>query len=224
MRFQLSNEFIRRCITGFALGIGFWVVFSYFPPLCFSLALLLILLLIIIFEWTRFFSTSTPLFWTLMPLYLIIPFGMLISLNHSPEYHHLLFILFMMVFGFDTGSYLAGNLLGKTLIAPTMSPKKTWEGAIGGYIFSYCAALFIIFEQGYAFPSLLFLALITGITCTLALLGDLFESFLKRRVHLKHSGTLLPGHGGLLDRFDGIIFDVFFFYLYKNQLIQIFYK
>src|SRR3990167_10740082 len=99
MRFQLSNEFIQRFITGFALGAGFWVVFCYFPPICFSLVLLLILLLIIIFEWTRFFSIAAPTFWALMPLYLIIPFGLLISLNHTPEYHNLLFILFMLVFG-----------------------------------------------------------------------------------------------------------------------------
>ncbi len=218
MPFHLSTEFIQRFITGIALGLGFWIVFCYFPPICFSLLLLLIVLLIIIFEWTRFFSIETPPFWILMALYLIIPFGMLIALNHSPNYHNLLFILFMLVFGFDTGSYIMGNLAGKRLIARSISPKKTWEGAIGGFIFAYLGALFIIIEQKYRIPSVLFLGVVTLITCACALLGDLFESFLKRRVHLKNSGTLLPGHGGLLDRFDGIIFAVFFFYFFKNKL------
>lgn len=218
MPFHLSTEFIQRFITGIALGLGFWIVFCYFPPICFSLLLLLILLLIIIFEWTRFFSIETPPFWILMALYLVIPFGMLIALNHSPNYHNLLFILFMLVFGFDTGSYIMGNLAGKRLIASSISPKKTWEGAIGGFIFAYLGALFIIIEQKYRIPSVLFLGVVTLITCTCALLGDLFESFLKRRVHLKNSGTLLPGHGGLLDRFDGIIFAVFFFYFFKDKL------
>src|SRR5437667_108907 len=147
MHFQPSIEFVQRFITGIALGIGFWIVFCYFPPVCFSLVLLLILLLIIIFEWTHLFPVSAPTFWALLPFYLIIPFGLLISLNHSVMYHDLLFILFI-----------------------------------------------------------------------LALLGDLFESFLKRRVHLKDSGNFLPGHGGLLDRFDGIIFAVFFFYFFKDML------
>ncbi len=221
MHFQLSTEFIQRFITGLALGIGFWIVLCYFPPICFSLLLLLILLLIIIFEWTHFFPISTPSFWALLPLYLIIPFGILIFLNHTPIYHHLLFVLFMLVFGFDTGSYITGNLIGKKLIAKNISPKKTWEGSIGGYIFAYLGGLFIIVEQRYSMPPYTALALITFITCLLAFLGDLFESYLKRRVHLKDSGRFLPGHGGLLDRFDGIIFAVFFFYFFKDQLITV---
>ena len=189
MHFQPSIEFVQRFITGIALGIGFWIVFCYFPPVCFSLVLLLILLLIIIFEWTHLFPVSAPTFWALLPFYLIIPFGLLISLNHSVMYHDLLFILFIVVFSFDTGSYIVGNLVGKTPILIAISPKKTWEGALGGYIFAYLGALFIIVEQGYKVPSLLLLAIITFVTCILALLGDLFESFLKRRVHLKDSGN-----------------------------------
>src|SRR5204863_6236358 len=164
MRFQLSTEFIQRFISGSILGIGFWIVLYYLPPLCFSLVLLLILLLIVIFEWIHFFSISTPPFWALMPIYLIIPFSLLISLNQNPEYHDLLFILFILVFGFDTGSYIIGNLIGKTHIFTAISPKKTWEGAIGGLIFAYRGALIIIFEQGYVVFSYILLAIITLIT------------------------------------------------------------
>src|SRR5579859_4362485 len=149
MHFQLSTEFIQRFITSIALGGGFWIVLCYFPPICFSLLLLLILLLIIIFEWTHFFPISKPTFWALMPIYLIIPFGLLISLNHTPAYHNLLFILFMLVFGFDTGGYIIGNMTGKTPLLTAISPKKTWEGAVGGYVFAYLGAFFIIVEQGY---------------------------------------------------------------------------
>jgi phosphatidate cytidylyltransferase len=218
MRFLLSTEFIQRVMTGLMIGAGFWIVLCYFPPICFSLVLLLILVLIVIFEWTQFFAITKPTFWALLPIYLIIPFGLLISINHSPQYRDLLFILFILVFSFDSGSYITGISVGKTPIWRAISPKKTWEGLIGGYIFAYLGFLFIVWEQSYKAP-LLFMGYITLATCTLALLGDLFESFLKRRAHLKDSGNLLPGHGGFLDRFDGIIFAIFFFYFFKDTLI-----
>lgn len=223
MRFQLSTEFIQRCITGLIIGIGFWATLVYFPPICFSLVLLLILLLIIIFEWSVFFSIGKPTFWALLPIYLIIPFGLLISLNHSPLYHELLYILFILVFSFDTGSYITGSLCGRTALCTAISPKKTWEGAVGGYIFGYLGLLFITIEQGYK-PAWSLMLHVTLATCTLALLGDLFESYLKRRARIKHSGSFLPGHGGLLDRFDGIIFAVFFFYFFKETLISLILK
>lgn len=220
MRFQLSTEFIQRFITGIVLGVGFWITLVYLEPMCFSLLLLLILVLIIIFEWTAFFPIAKPTFWTLMPLYLIIPFGMLISLNHNPIYHDLLYILFILVFSFDTGSYITGSTMGKTPIWQSVSPKKTWEGVLGGYFFAYLGFIFIAIEQGYH-PQWALMVIITTITCTLALSGDLFESYLKRHARLKHSGTILPGHGGLLDRFDGIIFAVFFFYFFKDTLVTL---
>jgi len=220
MHFQLSTEFIQRSITGIVLGFGFWITLVYLEPMCFSLLLLLILVLIITFEWTAFFPIAKPTFWALMPIYLIIPFGMLISLNHNPTYHELLYILFILVFSFDTGSYMIGSAIGKTPICQSISPKKTWEGLIGGYVFAYLGFIFIVLEQGYKAQWSL-MVLITIITCTLGLCGDLFESYLKRKARLKHSGNLLPGHGGLLDRFDGIIFAVFFFYLFKNSLVTL---
>jgi phosphatidate cytidylyltransferase len=219
MRFQLSTEFIQRLVTSLALGAGYWIVLCYCPLICFSLVLVLIVVLIIVFEWTQLFSVFQPPFWALMPVYLIVPFGLLISLNHSPVYHELLFILFIVVFSFDTGSYLVGSVVGKTPICRSISPKKTWEGLIGGYCFAFAGFVLIVFEQGYKAP-FLFMGFVTFMTCTLALIGDLFESYLKRRAGIKDSGALLPGHGGFLDRFDGIIFAVFFFYLFKDILVS----
>jgi len=208
-------------MTGVALGIGFWGVYFYLPPFFFSLILVVIFLLIVVYEWTRFFSIDTPLFWLLMPPYLILPFMMLIKLNHDVLYHELLLILFIIVFSFDTGSYVTGTLLGKHHICRSVSPKKTWEGMLGGYIFAFIGFFLIIFEYGYKL-SWTFIGIFTLIVCILSLLGDLFESWLKRRAHLKDSGTFLPGHGGFLDRFDGILFAVFFFYILRNYLVTLF--
>ncbi len=221
MHLQLSTEFLNRLMTGIALGIGFWGVYFYLPPFFFSLILVVIFLLIVVYEWTRFFSIDTPLFWLLMPPYLILPFTMLIKLNHDVLYHELLLILFIIVFSFDTGSYVTGTLLGKHHICRSVSPKKTWEGMLGGYIFAFIGFFLIIFEYGYKL-SWTFIGIFTLIVCILSLLGDLFESWLKRRAHLKDSGTFLPGHGGFLDRFDGILFAVFFFYILRNYLVTLF--
>jgi phosphatidate cytidylyltransferase len=223
MRLQLSTEFLKRLATGIMLGIAFWGIYFYLPPFFFSLVLLLILLLIIVYEWTRFFPVDTPFFWLLMPPYLLLPFFMLIKLNHSPMYHELLLILFIIVFSFDTGSYITGTLLGKNHICQAISPKKTWEGMLGGYIFAILGFILIIFERGYHIQWSV-VGIFTLIVCVLSLLGDLFESWLKRRAHLKDSGTFLPGHGGFLDRFDGILFAVFFFYLCKDYLMTLLIK
>jgi phosphatidate cytidylyltransferase len=223
MRLPVSTEFITRLITGVALGLGFWGIYFYLPPLFFSLILVGILLLIIVCEWTRFFPINTPIFWILLPPYLLLPFGLLIALNHDPLYHELLLILFILVFSFDTGSYITGTLLGKHHICRSISPKKTWEGMLGGYIFACLGFVLIIFERDYT-TSWWLMGALTLIVCILALLGDLFESWLKRRAQLKDSGTILPGHGGFLDRFDGLLFAVFFFYFCRNYLVSLLIK
>lgn len=223
MHLTVSTNFIARFVTSVVLGLGFWAIYFYFPPIFFSLILFGILLLIIIYEWTRFFPVNTPLFWLLMPPYLILPFALLIVLNHDPQYHQLLLILFILVFSFDTGSYVVGNLIGKHPIWQSISPKKTWEGVLGGFIFACLGFVFIIWEQGYNTPCWLVIPF-TLVICLLSLAGDLFESWLKRRARLKDSGTILPGHGGFLDRFDGILFASFFFYLCKDHLLQLLIK
>jgi len=221
MHLQLTNNFIKRLITALVLGFCFWFVFLYFPPIYFSGILFLILFLIILFEWKCFFSITRPWFWIIMPFYPILPFALLIHLNHLPAYHNLLFILFALVFSFDTGGYVVGTLFGQYKIYPFISPYKTWEGVVGGYLFANIGLTLLLWEQNIAKPWW-FIILFSFIVCTLSLAGDLFESWLKRRAHIKNSGNLLPGHGGFLDRFDGILFAVFFFYFLKNYLITLF--
>jgi len=216
------TEFVVRVITGLILGSCFWISFIYLPPIYFSCLLVGILFIIMLFEWSRLFPLHRMSFWLLWPFYPVLPFALLIYLNQHPLYHNLLLELFLIVASFDTGSYIVGKLIGKYHIAPTISPGKTWEGAIGGYIFAVIGLSFLVlYEQG----KMLSWGIILGFTfiiCLLSFCGDLFESWLKRRAHIKHSGTMLPGHGGFLDRFDGILFVVFFFFLFRAQLVALF--
>ena len=125
----------KRTLTGIVLGALFWISFIYLPPWCFSIVIVAILAQIIAFEWTRLFDPKSPLFWLMLPFYPVMPFIMILWMNHSC-YRPLLFILFILVSAHDTGSYLIGNLFGKRPIAKMISPGKTWEGFVGGFIFA----------------------------------------------------------------------------------------
>ncbi len=213
---------IARILTGSALGFGFFFSFLYLPSYFFSLVLFTILFLIIFFEWKNFFDMKQWTYWLLMPLYPILPFSLLIILNHSPIYRNLILVLFILVSSFDTGGYIFGSLIGRHPIAPSISPGKTWEGVFGGYLFAFLGLTFLLWEQKCMLKPFWLVLVFTFIVSALSLCGDLFESWLKRGARIKDSGNLLPGHGGLLDRFDGILFTVFFFYFFKSYLIKLF--
>lgn len=110
-----------------------------------------------------------------------------------------------MVWLTDTGAYIFGRLFGKRKLWPEISPNKTIEGFIGGIASSTIVA--IVFALNYEMPlGLVPLIFVTWLFSIAGQLGDLVESALKRNFGVKDSGTLLPGHGGILDRFDSLIF------------------
>lgn len=112
--------------------------------------------------------------------------------------------LLAIVFAGDTLAYLAGSLWGKHKLMPKISPKKSIEGSLGGLLGSILAgALTLSFLPNVPFWTVIVLAAIVGIV---AQLGDLYESMLKRVADVKDSGSLMPGHGGILDRLDGVLF------------------
>jgi phosphatidate cytidylyltransferase len=128
----------------------------------------------------------------------------------------LLTLFFLVVFGGDTGAYYVGRNFGRRKLAPKVSPGKTVEGLIGGLIGNVVAALLAHF---WFFPELKIvhaipLALIMGL---LGVTGDLCESMLKRGARAKDAGKIIPGHGGLLDRLDSMLFNaplLYYFYLF----------
>ena len=217
------QSFKKRIITGTVLTLLFFLIFFTLPPYIFSILLGIILTAIILFEWPKLFSPYTAAFWLLMPLYPMLPFICMILMNQNDAHRYLLLLLFIIVPSHDVGSYFAGSLFGKNKIAPTVSPGKTWEGFFGGFMVSCLALALALHYYAWTTTTTVFFVL-TFILCVLGLCGDLFESWLKRRVHIKDSGTLLPGHGGLLDRFDGIIFGAVLMFLIKDFLLTLILK
>ncbi len=142
--------------------------------------------------------------------------GSLIRLrNDFPESigPKLVFFLVLVVWLGDAGAYYVGKRFGKHLLSPRISPKKTIEGLIGGIAVSVLTAVVIHFTFFQAFP--LVHAIIAGIILSVAgVIGDLAESMWKRSAAVKDSGTLFPGHGGFLDRFDSVFYTTPILYVY----------
>lgn len=121
--------------------------------------------------------------------------------SHSEGFAAILFVL-LLVWMTDTGGYVAGRSIGGPKLAPTISPNKTWAGALGGFAGALMvAAIFAMAGQGRVLPLLAVAAALSVASQA----GDLFESAVKRRFGVKDSGNLIPGHGGLLDRLDGFV-------------------
>ena len=132
-----------------------------------------------------------------------------------------LILLLAIVWSGDTGGYFGGRLWGKTKLAPIKSPKKTWEGAVAGLVCSVAAAVVMNTYYYQELPGGIPVAMAAGFAGGIAgQMGDLVESVFKRFTQVKDSGALLPGHGGLLDRIDGVLFaaPVIWFILYWASL------
>ena len=149
----------------------------------------------------------------LAPVYIGLPLGSLVGV-HAMAGREAVLLLIATVIVSDTAQFYTGRAFGRTPLAPARSPKKTREGAVGGLI---VAPLFLAAAGSYwlpVAPPLWLAALGAGIVIA-GIIGDLFESMLKRAADMKDSGTLIPGHGGVLDRIDALLFaaPVFYFFL-----------
>ena len=147
------------------------------------------------------------------PIYIGLPLGALVGV-HAIGGRESVLLLIATVAVSDTAQFYTGRTFGRTPLAPLRSPKKTREGAVGGFVI---APIFLAVAGHYGLPnySPYWLAAL-GLGIVIAgIIGDLFESMLKRAADLKDSGALIPGHGGVLDRIDALLFaaPVFYFFL-----------
>ncbi len=198
-------------------GIGLGYIDIRFAYLAFALLSLLIIFEVIRKDkpsWQRVGAYLAAYF------YVSIPFGLMNALfltkgklDFSPA---ILISLFVIIWSSDIFAYLVGSMIGKHRLHERISPKKSWEGSIGGLVFACIAAYILsLFISDYSLVEWLILASIIVITGTF---GDLSESLLKREAGVKDSGNIFPGHGGVLDRFDAVLLATPFVFVYVNLI------
>jgi phosphatidate cytidylyltransferase len=214
---------------GFMLGAlvycSFVHVSEQFPPMYLMMLAVLVVSFFIILSVALFTKRENPIqnsFFTYAGiLYSVIPFGMLhlLVIDSSSDYvfsPQTLFGIIILIWSNDTFAYLGGSLIGKHKMIERISPGKTWEGTIVGVVLTVVLGYLIgknFFEDQITHWILL------GICVPiLATLGDLVESMLKRQAGIKDTGNLMPGHGGILDRFDSLIFVAPFVYVLLKLL------
>lgn len=215
------SPWISGSLSFFVYFISFLSTFEFISQK-YILLTLLTLPLVMIFEMYR--NTNNAISNVLGSLFAIVytslPFALLCNIRNMnmSENSAANFVLsyFFIIWIHDSGAYIIGSKFGKRRLFERISPKKSWEGLLGGVSFSMIFAYVI--HSIYPFmplPQWMLLALLIVLTANF---GDLTESMLKRNVGVKDSGNLLPGHGGLLDRFDAVLLSAPFVFVYL-QLI-----
>jgi len=153
--------------------------------------------------------------------YIVLPFFLITEMNfHDHNFNDLRPVdgffmpkvggMFLLIWANDTFAYLTGRMIGRTKLFERISPKKTWEGTIGGAVMTVLVG-FLIGNFMNTNETVWFWIGAALIIVPCAILGDLYESMFKRSLKIKDSGSILPGHGGILDRFDAVFFSVPFF-------------
>lgn len=212
------NNFLLRTKTGIFIIILF-VLCIFLPVLFLKSVFFVCFSLILLCEWPELCRKNNIL-WFLTPFYPVLPFFLTSILLQESYGKMMILLLLFLVIAFDSGSYVAGFFLGRTPLCPKISPGKTVEGLIGGFflllLMSFC------YMYGFAVKNKMLFLFHIMLIGFFALAGDLFESLLKRMAAKKDSGSILPGHGGLLDRFDAFLGAVIYLYFVKNALLILF--
>ena len=161
-------------------------------------------------QWTADIGKSV-----LGPVYIVLPLSLLWMIDLQPNGKLWIFFLLVVSFVNDTGAFYFGRLFGKHKLYEAISPGKTWEGAVGGMICTVIAALWFL-QILRLHPINFTMVTLIVLLSIVSQIGDLSESMLKRNHGVKDSGGILPGHGGLLDRIDGLLFSIPVLYLFLN--------
>ena len=219
--FQKADINVRPACSGILATLGFfaYVWFSHkFTPIIVTTVLSAAILINLGFESIKEnIKSAAAVILGFIYIPWLLHYFYLIFIAESGVIHsaNVLFI----VWGFDSGAYFVGRFFGTHKIAPNISPNKTAEGVLGGIFMAYVGAslspIWVPYRQWI--PHLILIAILVGLA---AQLGDLVESVLKRLAGLKDSGSIFPGHGGVLDRIDGLLFALPVFYFYFHFILR----
>lgn len=200
-----NRNLLLRFITSLIL-IPIVLAIAYEGEVIFKFTVTLVAVLMA-FEWNEMTTNGDqrhPVLWKVIgALYIAIPCASLLYIITKDQGPYIIIWLLIVIWVSDTSAFFIGKLIGGPKLAPKISPKKTWSGFLGTSITAYILGIYSVdFFQSEHPKTLMFL------TVSLALyaqIGDLFESWIKRKFNTKDSGSVLPGHGGILDRVDGIV-------------------
>ncbi len=206
---------------------SFFVARGDIPSTSYFVSIFLILFLFIFELYQNNEDHFTSIAFTIFGIvYVVIPmstinFMAFAGLNDAVYTYEYILAFFIILWVNDSAAYLVGSKFGKHKLFERISPKKTWEGTLGGAFFSVLAAFVIsFFFQSLSVSEWLIFAVIIAI---FGVYGDLVESWLKRKAGIKDSGNIMPGHGGLLDRFDSTLFAAPMIFLYL-KIIEYFFS
>ncbi len=213
--FELYRVFkVEKSLPGF---LGYIACIAFYLDLRFKfcqdnmvifLTFLILLLAVFVFGYPKYHSNQImATFFGLF--YVAIMLSFLYQTRMLPHGQFIVWLIFLCSWGSDTSAYCVGVLFGKHKMSPLLSPKKSVEGAIGGVIGSmvltaiYCVVISAVFKMDDF--AILPLVIISGVGALISMVGDLAASAIKRNFEIKDYGKLIPGHGGVLDRFDSMI-------------------
>ncbi len=204
---MINNNFLIRCISGLVIGLAFVVTIFYLRPLFYILLYLINIAMLM--EWYDITKSSRSI--TLIGLVAVpIPLAAVLLMSYVDQSGWLLITYFVLIWTVDTMAMIGGKALKGPKLAPKISPQKTISGLLTGVISAVILVNFITLIPGYRLPYMFELSNI-GFSVYVLILGfaaqlsDLSISVVKRHFNIKDSGTLIPGHGGFLDRFDSLI-------------------
>lgn len=198
--------------AGYLAAIVFYINLQmHFIPdsMMFVIGILVLLMFVYVFTYPKY-KTEQILAAFFGVFYVAVMMSCVYQTRILENGAYIVWLIFLCSWGCDTCAYCVGVLIGKHKMSPKLSPKKSIEGAVGGVVGSMLltAIYSVIFQNamGITKTEVGILALISGIGALISMVGDLTASAIKRNYDIKDYGTLIPGHGGILDRFDSVIF------------------
>lgn len=237
------TNLVQRIITLSFVLPSVYFLFWYLPPIFLTGIIIGCFFWIILRELPRLSCPTTYPYWILSLFYVSPAVLCALAMNQSYLFRCILFVFIVLSALNDTAAYCIGKLFGTRLLAPTLSPKKTWEGFLGGLSAVMIGSILLFVQlnktigtvgikvmggkikqiiKPFGLPMVIMAAYFFALLFVLlAVFGDLFESSLKRAAKVKDSGTLLPGHGGMLDRFDSLLFTIPIFYVFIAVLLYV---